>query len=133
MITKEQQELKGNPEETLQEAGIVKFNAVEERIITLRDEKMLLDSDKAVTSSVTFYGMICGFLPLKQSRKLILPCSKSHAPSRKQAKHRQTHKQAHKVVTFANNNLRLPYDGEYSISSKKQRLCLLKLNPYNIF
>lgn len=28
-------------------AGIVKFNAVEERIITLRGEKVLLDSDVA--------------------------------------------------------------------------------------
>ena len=32
---------------TLQEATVVKFNAIEERIITLRGEKVLLDSDVA--------------------------------------------------------------------------------------
>ena len=47
MSTKKQQNTNGNAVETLQEAKIVKFNDIEERIITLRGEKVLLDSDVA--------------------------------------------------------------------------------------
>jgi phage regulator Rha-like protein len=45
MITKEQS--KGNAKKTLRKTGVVKFSAIEERIITLRGEKVLLDSDVA--------------------------------------------------------------------------------------
>jgi hypothetical protein len=44
---KEQEKLNGNVNDTVQTAEVVKFNAIEERIITLRDEKVLLDSDVA--------------------------------------------------------------------------------------
>ncbi|MDR0737873.1 MAG: ORF6N domain-containing protein [Prevotellaceae bacterium] len=47
MPNKEQQTLKANAKEALRKAAIVKFNAIEERIITLRGEKVLLDSDVA--------------------------------------------------------------------------------------
>ena len=47
MTTKKQQNSNGNAIETLQDVAIVKFNAVEERSITLRGEKVLLDSDVA--------------------------------------------------------------------------------------
>ena len=47
MSTKKQQNTSSNAIETLQEAKIVKFNDIEERIITLRGEKVLLDSDVA--------------------------------------------------------------------------------------
>jgi hypothetical protein len=47
MTVKEQQDLKGNAKNALQKAAIVKFNAIEERIMTLRGEKILLDSDVA--------------------------------------------------------------------------------------
>ena len=47
MTTKKQQNSNGSAIETLQEATVVKFNAIEERIITLRGEKVLLDSDVA--------------------------------------------------------------------------------------
>jgi hypothetical protein len=46
-MTKKQQELKGSANEALQKAEVVKFNAVEERIITLRGERALLDNDVA--------------------------------------------------------------------------------------
>jgi hypothetical protein len=44
---KEQEKLNGNANDAEQTAEVVKFNAVEERIITLRGEKVLLDSDVA--------------------------------------------------------------------------------------
>ena len=47
MTTKKQQNSNGNAIEMLQGATVVKFNAIEERIITLRGEKVLLDSDVA--------------------------------------------------------------------------------------
>ena len=47
MTTKKQQNSSGGAIEALQEATVVKFNAVEEHIITLRGEKVLLDSDVA--------------------------------------------------------------------------------------
>ncbi|MDR3184517.1 MAG: ORF6N domain-containing protein [Prevotellaceae bacterium] len=46
-MTKKQKKLKVDANEALQKAEIVHFNEVEERIITLRDERMLLDSDVA--------------------------------------------------------------------------------------
>ena len=46
-MSEKQQKLNGNANSALQKAEIVKFNAIEERIITLRGEKVLLDSDIA--------------------------------------------------------------------------------------
>ena len=51
-MTTKKQNSNGNAVETLQEATVVKFNAVEERIITLRGEKVLLDSDVAFLYNV---------------------------------------------------------------------------------
>ena len=46
-MSEKQQKPNGNANSALQKAEIVKFNAIEERIITLRGEKVLLDSDVA--------------------------------------------------------------------------------------
>ena len=46
-MSEKQQKPNGNANSALQKAEIVKFNAIEERIITLRGEKVLLDSDIA--------------------------------------------------------------------------------------